>query len=118
VEAHDAKCRRRPGVSALPALGAPLQGTNKPLVSTGGTLMLAMAGINERPGTEDDVLPGGLRVEAENHVVALAGDGVRSSVIRLAPMVHSDLDHHGFTHARRQHLRHRRALPARARAGG
>src|SRR5437660_12860462 len=25
--------------------------------------------------------------------------GVRSSVIRLAPMVHSDLDHHGFTSA-------------------
>jgi nucleoside-diphosphate-sugar epimerase len=24
---------------------------------------------------------------------------VRSSVVRLAPMVHSDLDHHGFTHA-------------------
>jgi len=84
---------------ALQALGEPLQGTNKPLVSTGGTLMLAMAGINDRPGTEDDVLPGGLRVEAENHVVALAGEGVRSSVIRLAPMVHSDLDHQGFTHA-------------------
>jgi len=86
-------------LKAVQALGEPLKDTNKPLVSTGGTLMLAMAGIKDRPGTEEDVLPGGLRVDAENYVVALAGQGVRSSVIRLAPMVHSDLDHHGFTHA-------------------
>lgn len=84
---------------AIRTLAEPLKGTNKPLVSTGGTLMLAMAGISDRPGTEDDAVPGGLRVDAENYVVALAGQGVRSSVIRLAPMVHSDLDHHGFTHA-------------------
>ena len=84
---------------ALQALGEALEGTNKPLVSTGGTLMLAMAGISDRPGTEDDALAGGRRVDAENYVVALAAQGVRSSVVRLAPMVHSDLDHHGFTHA-------------------
>jgi nucleoside-diphosphate-sugar epimerase len=84
---------------ALQALGEPLKGTNKPLVGTGGTLMLAMAGINDRPGTEDDAAPGGPRVDAENYVIALAGQGVRSSVIRLAPMIHSDLDRQGFTHA-------------------
>jgi nucleoside-diphosphate-sugar epimerase len=86
-------------LKALRALGEPLKDTNKPLVGTGGTLMLAMAGINDRPGTEGDALPGGLRVDAENYVVALAAQGVRSSVIRLAPMVHSDLDQEGFTHA-------------------
>jgi nucleoside-diphosphate-sugar epimerase len=86
-------------LNALQALGEALRGTNKPLVSTGGTLMLARAGINDRPGTEDDAMPGGPRVDAENYVVALADQGVRSSVVRLAPMVHSDLDHHGFTHA-------------------
>jgi nucleoside-diphosphate-sugar epimerase len=85
--------------AAITAMGEALTGTGKPFVTTGGTLMLAMGGINGRPGTEDDRVPGGLRVDAENYVTGLAGQGVRSSVIRLAPMVHSDLDHHGFTHA-------------------
>jgi nucleoside-diphosphate-sugar epimerase len=85
--------------AATRAIGEALIGTGKPFVTTGGTLMLAMAGINDRPGTEDDQLPGGLRTDAANYVTGLAGHGVRSSVVRLAPMVHSDLDHHGFTHA-------------------
>ncbi len=83
--------------AAVEAMGEALAGTGKPFVSTGGTLMLAMGGITGRAGTEQDVIPGGLRVDAENTVIALAEAGVRSSVIRLAPMVHSDLDHHGFT---------------------
>jgi nucleoside-diphosphate-sugar epimerase len=85
--------------AATRAIGEALTGTGKPFVTTGGTLMLAMAGINDRPGTEDDQLPGGPRTDAANYVIGLAGHGVRSSVVRLAPMVHSDLDHHGFTHA-------------------
>jgi len=61
--------------------------------------MLAMAGVTGRPGTEADVVPGGPRVDAENHAIALAEQGIRSSVVRLSPLVHSDLDHHGFTPA-------------------
>jgi nucleoside-diphosphate-sugar epimerase len=86
-------------MAAHQAIGEALVGTDKPFVSTGGTLMLAMAGITGRPGTEDDQPEGGPRIDAANHVVALGQRGVRSSVVRLAPMVHSDLDHHGFTHA-------------------
>jgi nucleoside-diphosphate-sugar epimerase len=86
-------------LTAIQALGEALAGSGKPFVTTGGTLMLAMAGITGRPGTEDDQSEGGPRVDAANHTVALADQGVRSSVVRLAPMVHSDLDHHGFTSA-------------------
>jgi len=89
-------------MTAHKAIGEALVGTDKPFVSTGGTLMLAMAGITGpggRVGTEDDQSSGGPRIDAANHTVALSQRGVRSSVVRLAPMVHSDLDHHGFTHA-------------------
>lgn len=79
--------------------GDVLAGTDKPLVVTGGVLMLAMGGVSGRPGTEDDVLAGGPRVDSENLTIGLAEQGVRSSVVRLAPLVHSDLDKHGFTTA-------------------
>jgi nucleoside-diphosphate-sugar epimerase len=84
--------------AAIQALAAPLEGTGKPLVSSSGTLMLSLAGITGRPGTEADFAPGGPRVDAENFVVALADRDVGSSVVRLPPIVHSSLDHHGFAH--------------------
>lgn len=86
-------------LAATRALGESLIGSGKPFVTTGGTLMLAMAGVADRPGTEDDQSAGGPRVDAANYTTSLAEQGVRSSVVRLAPLVHSDLDHHGFTHA-------------------
>ncbi len=86
-------------LDAIRAMGETLIGTGKPFVTTGGTLMLAMAGITGRPGTEDDQSPGGPRVAAAHYTLGLARQGLRSCVVRLAPMVHSDLDHHGFTPA-------------------
>ena len=83
-------------MSAQEAIGSALEGTDKPFVSTSGTLVLAMAGITGRPGTERDVVGSGARIDAENMVIGLAERGVRSSVVRLPPLVHSDLDHHGF----------------------
>jgi len=80
---------------AVRAMGEELAGTGKPLVATTGTLLLAMR-ANGQLGFEHDTLPSGPRVDVENAVVALAEQGVRSSVMRLAPLVHSDLDHHGF----------------------
>jgi nucleoside-diphosphate-sugar epimerase len=80
---------------AIRAIADALAGTGKPFVSTSGTLLLAQAGLG-RTGTEADTLPAGPRIDAENFVIALAGRGVRSSVIRLPPTVHSSLDHHGF----------------------
>ncbi|MBR7832585.1 SDR family oxidoreductase [Actinospica durhamensis] len=84
-------------LKAVKALAEGLTGTGKPLVSTSGVLILASTEIREQPGTEDDTLPGGFRIDSENFAAGLAERGVRSSVVRLAPMVHSDLDKHGFT---------------------
>jgi nucleoside-diphosphate-sugar epimerase len=83
-------------LSAIEAIGAALEGSGKPFVSTSGTLMLTFAGITDRPGNEHDALEGGPRVDAENYVIGLAERGVRSSIVRLPPLVHSTLDHHGF----------------------
>jgi len=84
-------------LAAIEAMGAALSGTDRPLVATSGTLMLGMANPG-RLGTEEDVFTGGPRIDSENAAIALASRGVRSSVVRLAPLVHSDLDHHGFAH--------------------
>jgi nucleoside-diphosphate-sugar epimerase len=81
---------------ALKALADGLDGSGKPLVGTSGTAMLVQGGVVGRPGTERDAFPGGYRIDAENFVADLASRGVRSSIVRLAPTVHSSLDHHGF----------------------
>ncbi|MGB7866978.1 MAG: SDR family oxidoreductase [Mycobacterium sp.] len=79
------------------AMGEVLAGSDRPLVNTSGTLLLA--GVAQgRTATENDVAEGGPRIDSENATIAMADRGVRSSVIRLSPLVHSTLDHHGFAH--------------------
>ena len=82
-------------LAAVRALAEGLEGSGKPMVGTSGTAMLA--GLN-RVGTEDDVLPSGPRIDAENALMAFAERGVRPSVVRLPPIVHSTLDTTGFVH--------------------
>jgi nucleoside-diphosphate-sugar epimerase len=75
---------------AVETIGAALEDSGKPLVNTSGTLTLATLG---RVGTEGDVPhPAGPRGASENAAIALAGRGVRSSVVRLAPSVHGNGD--------------------------
>jgi nucleoside-diphosphate-sugar epimerase len=81
---------------AVETIGDALAGSGKPFVVVGGTLMLVFAGITGRPGMEGDVLESGPGAGPENAMAALAGRGVRSSVVRLPPVVHSSLDQHGF----------------------
>ena len=71
---------------AIEAMGAALEGSDKPFVGTSATLAQVLAGF-EGQLTERDVRPGGPRIDAEGAVVALAERGVRSSVVRL-PNVH------------------------------
>jgi nucleoside-diphosphate-sugar epimerase len=81
------------------AVGDALAGSGKPFVAPAGTLVLWSGGITSRPGTEDDIVADGPLAASENAAIALAERGVRASVIRLAPVVHSDLDTQGFTPA-------------------
>ena len=85
-------------LAAINAIGEVLAGSGKPFIGTSGTIPLAF-GCVEGTGTEANVLPAGPRIDAENAVIALADSGVRSSVIRLPPLVHSELDHTGYTPA-------------------
>jgi nucleoside-diphosphate-sugar epimerase len=80
---------------AIGALGDALAGSDRPLIVTSGTALVAA----ERRATEDDVpnfgptsLP---RVASEAAAAAAAERGVRVSVLRLPPSVHGDGDH-GF----------------------
>lgn len=81
---------------AVEAMGAALEGSDKPFVVTSGTLLLSTLMLG-RLGTEDDVLDFSLpRIASENVAIALAARGMRSSVVRLAPSVHGEGDMHGF----------------------
>jgi nucleoside-diphosphate-sugar epimerase len=91
VAAADADLR------AVEAMGEVLAGSARPLVNTSGTLFLPGV-VQGRAATEQDTMPAGPRIDSENATIALADRGVRSSVIRLSPLVHSNLDHHGFAH--------------------
>ena len=84
-------------LSAVEAIGDALAGSGKPFVNTTGTMLLAHS-VQGRAGTEEDAGAegGNPRVASENLSLALAQRGVRTSIMRLSPTVHSSLDHHGF----------------------
>jgi nucleoside-diphosphate-sugar epimerase len=82
---------------AVEAIGEALAGSEKPFVNTSGTMLLAHS-VRGRTGTEGDEGQegGNPRVASEKLSLAFAKRGVRTSTMRLAPTVHSSLDHHGF----------------------
>jgi nucleoside-diphosphate-sugar epimerase len=86
------------------AYGEALEGTGKPLVVSGSIGSPGWENLG-RPATEEDpALPGGdaykgtLRVRniVETTVVGLADRGVRSSIVRIPPIMHSTTDSAGF----------------------
>ena len=75
---------------AIEALGSELAGSDRPLIVTSATGLLAPG----RLGIEDDapasIIP---RVASEEATVSLAKRGLRAAVLRLPPSVHGDGDH-------------------------
>jgi nucleoside-diphosphate-sugar epimerase len=80
-------------LTVVRAFGDALAGTGKRFVGTTGTGAAAQPGAVR---TEDEVLSVGPRAAAENTVGEFAERGIRASVVRLPPVVHSTSDHHGF----------------------
>jgi nucleoside-diphosphate-sugar epimerase len=79
---------------AIEALGSALAGSDRLLIVTSGTGLVAQGHL----ATEEDVPASSTsnpRVASEEAAAAMAAHGVRVSVVRLPPSVHGDGDH-GF----------------------
>ncbi|KAH3675850.1 hypothetical protein WICMUC_002496 [Wickerhamomyces mucosus] len=86
--------------AAIEAFAQVLKQTNKPLVISSGALSLAQP-IGLSPLDEHSKLPDspfsngpfGIRTETANYVASLKDQGIRSSIVRLSPIVHGPNDH-------------------------
>ncbi|MFJ8959527.1 SDR family oxidoreductase [Lentzea sp. NPDC102401] len=89
----DALARRDRG--AIEALGQGLGGSGKPLVITSGTLVMRSGRVSTEEEAPDPDSVVAVRVAGERACLSFADQGVRASVVRLAPTVHGPGDH-GF----------------------
>jgi nucleoside-diphosphate-sugar epimerase len=89
----DALVRR--DCAAIEALGRTLAGSGKPLVSTSGTLVMRPGRVAAEQDPPDSDAVAAFRIPGEQSCLGFADQGVRASVVRLAPTVHGPGDY-GF----------------------
>ena len=81
--------------TAIETLGEALAHTGKPFVSTSGTLVMPTGRETTETDEPDPAGIAGFRIPGERACLGFAAQGVRASVVRLAPTVHGPGDH-GF----------------------
>ena len=80
---------------AVETIGQSLSGTDRPLVAAFGTLSMKSGQLATEEDGYDPAFIGAPRARTEDTLQELAASGVRSSAIRLPPIVHGAGDH-GF----------------------
>jgi len=78
---------------AIDAIGAELAGSDRPLVVTSATGLLAPGRVGIEEDAPDPRSMGSHRVASEVAALSLTSRGVRVSVVRLPPSVHGEGDH-------------------------
>jgi nucleoside-diphosphate-sugar epimerase len=80
---------------AVEALAGALTGSDRPLVAAFGTLAMKQGQLASEDDAYDPDFFTAVRGRTEDTLQALSGQGLRTSAIRLPPIVHGDGDH-GF----------------------
>jgi nucleoside-diphosphate-sugar epimerase len=81
---------------ALETMGRELQGSGRPLVGTFGSMQMKAGRMATEDQPYDPQAAGGVRGATESILQQLAGQGVRTSMMRLPPIVHGENDRNGF----------------------
>ncbi|GAA1694110.1 SDR family oxidoreductase [Streptomyces yatensis] len=81
--------------TAIETLGRALAHSGKPFVSTSGTLVMPLGRESTERDEPDPAGIAGFRIPGERACLGFAAQGVRASVVRLAPTVHGPGDY-GF----------------------
>ena len=81
---------------AIETLGNSLPSLDSPLVATFGTLAIKAGTLALEDDAYDPAAPGGARGATESTMQALTRKGLRTSIIRLPPIVHGEGDRNGF----------------------
>lgn len=95
---------------AIETMGRALKGSNRPFVTTSVITVLRSGHLGTEKDATDPDSAGALRIASEEAALSMAAQGVRVSVVRLAPCVH-DANRQGFA-TRLADLAHEKGVSA------